>query len=198
MIVLALDLSKRSTGWAVWGPGMSKPAHGRWVLGSEYTSRGGTFAKLHQNLLDLQRIARFDLIGFEAPIAPMQLQGATNIDTLRVLSGLAAHVESYAFARGCKVTEINVASWRKDFIGSAIVNEANADARRKRKATGKGSATDKLKALCIERCRSFGWRPETNDDADALGILDYLLAREGVQTPWREAEVLVPVLGGAA
>uniref|UniRef100_UPI003B3B20F1 hypothetical protein n=1 Tax=Sphingomonas sp. TaxID=28214 RepID=UPI003B3B20F1 len=85
MRVLGLDLSKRSTGWACWAPGEDRGHSGTWQLGSEFTSRGRVFAKLHQYMSDLHRIGKIDAIFFEETIVPAQLQGHTNIDTLRIL-----------------------------------------------------------------------------------------------------------------
>ena len=119
---VALDLSKSSTGWAAWREGWEKPRYGAWVLGSEWTSRGGVFAKLHQNLSELhQIICPIEYLFAEEPISPAQLQGGTTINTLRLASGLAAHAESWAHAmrdHGCRpLQEFNVSSWRPAFIG---------------------------------------------------------------------------------
>jgi hypothetical protein len=179
---LSLDLSKRSTGWAVWAEGSDAPRYGHWVLGSEFTSNGGTFCKLHQNLADLHALTKFEHIAFEDPIHPAQLHGGTNIDTLRVLSGLAAHAESFGEAyRMRSVSRINVSTWRKDFIG-----------RQSRKLRSKD-----LKDLTEERCRQFGWKPRRNDEADALGILDYSISVRGICPPWRADQVLRPMLTGS-
>ncbi|PTR06418.1 MULTISPECIES: hypothetical protein [unclassified Novosphingobium] len=193
MTILALDLSKRGTGWAVWIEGTDAPRYGSWVLGSEFTTRGQTYAKLHANLLDLRALCRFEHLYFEEPISPAQLSGHTNIDTLRVLSGLAAHAESFAHAMGLRTAQaINVSSWRGDFIGRI----AASDARKRAKAANR-SASDSLKALTIERCRHLGFKPRTNDEADALGLLDYACGLRGLTPPWRQNEVLRPMLTGS-
>lgn len=194
MAILALDQSKRSAGWAVWMQGDDKPHYGTWVLGSEYTSRGQTFAKLHESLLDLRAVFRFENVYFEEPLNPSKLSGHTNIETIRVLSGLAAHIESFGYAVGLRTTQgINVDSWRPAFIGRINSSEA----KRKAKAAGK-SASDSLKALTKERCRQLGFDPRNTDEADALGILDYACASRGITPPWRQDEVLRPMLVGGA
>jgi len=192
--MIALDLSKRSTGWAVWMGDDSAPRYGSWELGSEYTGRGQTFAKLHANLLDLRAVSRFEALYFEEPLNPHKLKGHTNIDTLRVLSGLAAHAESFGHALGLRIVQgINIDSWRPAFIGRINSNEA----KRKAKAAGK-SATDSLKSLTMERCRQLGLHPRNTDEADAIGILDYCVSMRGVIPPWRAEEVLQPMLVGGA
>lgn len=192
--IIALDLSKRSTGWAVWMGDDSPVSYGSWELGSEYTSRGQTYAKLHANLLDLRALSRFEALYFEEPINPNKLKGHTNIDTLRVLAGLAAHAESFGHAVGLRIVQgINIDSWRPAFIG-----RINSDAaKRKAKQAGK-SASDSLKSLTIERCRQLGFNPRTTDEADALGILDYCVSMRGVTPPWRAEEVLQPMMVGGA
>jgi len=177
--IIALDLSKRSTGYAVLCDGWNTARHGCWQLGSEYTSDGRTFAKLHQNLADLRKLARFDTLYFEEPIHPAALTGHTNIDTLRVLAGLAAHAESFAAAVGLRICmRVNISSWRKHFVGKMP----------------RGTKTKDWKHYAIERCRQYGFQPRKDDEADALGILDYACELQGFRPPWRADEVLRPVL----
>lgn len=199
MILLSLDLSKRSTGWAAWDPEWEKPRYGHWVLGSEFTSDGQTYCKLHQNLLELRQLVAFGRIYHEEAINPAKLTGHTNIATLRLAQGLVSHVESFAYATRCGVRSINVANWRRDFVGALLVSEAQAAARRKRKLSGKkASATDELKELTKQRCRQLGFAPKNNDEGDALGILDYACAFEGITPPWRANEVLRPPMEAQA
>lgn len=196
MTFLALDLSKASTGWALWDRGWEMPRYGRWILGSEYTSRGQVYAKLHSNLIDMRRcVSRFTMVFYEQPINPVQLQGYTNINSITLAIGLSEHVESFSAAMPeCRCESVHIDTWRKDFIGADISILAKRDARQKGKVLGKRvSARDKLKVLTIERCRQFGMNPKTDDEADAIGILDYKLALRGIQTPWRTAETLRPM-----
>lgn len=196
MTFLALDLSKTSTGWALWDRGWQLPRYGRWVLGSEYTSRGQVYAKLHGNLIDMRRcVSRFETIFYEQPINPVQLQGYTNITSITLAIGLAEHVESFSAAMPeCRCEDVHIDTWRKDFIGANLSILAKREARQKGKLLGRRvSARDKLKAMTIERCRQLGMSPMTDDEADAIGILDYKLALRGIQTPWRAEETLRPM-----
>lgn len=180
MTYLSLDLSKRRTGFAFWSRGMERARFGNWVLGSEYATDGETFAKLHGHLLDLHRVAKIEHIYLEQPIHPASLTGHTNIDTLRVLAGLAAHVHSFVAATSVRsAIEINVSTWRRDFIG----------------AQKRGTKRQTLKSLTMERCRQLGFSPRYDDEADAIGILDFALDfHEHVTPPWRADEVLRPPL----
>lgn len=177
--VLALDLSKRSTGFAVWEHGSDTARFGSWVLGSEFTPDGGTYCKLHRQLADLRRLVQFEHLFFEEPLHPAKLQGHTNIDSLRVLSGLAAHAQSYGEAVGLRtVRGVNLSSWRVPFIGSQKRGTVRAD----------------LKSMTMERCRQLGFKPRNDDEADALGLLDYAITALGFTPPWRMTNALLPPL----
>lgn len=193
---LALDLSKRSTGYALWDRGWEKPIFGHWQLGSEYTSDGQTFTKLHRCMGDLFKIAAFEFLYYEEPITPAQLQGFTTIQTINLAVGLAAHAQSFGHAKRCRIIKaVNIETWRKYFIGTDLSNEAKAVARRKRKAgDNKASARDALKGLTIARCNQLGFDPRKDDEADAIGILDYALELNGIVPPWRSDEVLRPMM----
>ncbi|MBB4859652.1 hypothetical protein HNO88_002981 [Novosphingobium chloroacetimidivorans] len=200
MSYLALDLSKSSTGWALWAPGSDAPRYGHWQLGSEWTTEGGCYAKLHRNLSDLHKVAGFTHLYFEEPINPGHLTGNTSIATIWLLSGLAAHAQSFGHIKRCRIVKaVNVERWRKDFIGDMVVREVKAGTRRRRKAgDSKASSTDQLKKLVIERCKQFGFAPRKNDEADAIGILTYSLLLDGVTPPWIANETLRPALQGVA
>ena len=197
---LALDLSKSSTGWALWRDGWDTPRYGHWTLGSEFTTDGQVYAKLHRNLADLFKVSTFDRLYFEEPINPAHLTGNTSIATIWLLSGLAAHAQSFGYAKRCRMVKaVNVERWRKDFIGQMVVNQVRAGVRRARKGGDtKASATDKLKRLVIERCQQLGMAPRKNDEADAIGILTYSLLLDGITPPWLAAETLQPALAGAS
>ena len=158
MRVLALDLSKRSAGWAMWAVGEERPASGAWELGSEYTSRPETFVRLHQRMSEQTAFGLPDAVFYEEPIQAVQLQGHTNIETLKLVAGLAAHAESWAEAMGCRIIRgVNLATWRRHFLGKMP----------------RATKTAELKGYAVERCRQLGFRPRVHDEAEALGILDY-------------------------
>lgn len=180
MSILALDLSKRSTGFAIWEEGSQSAHYGTWVLGSEMTPDGATYCKLHQQMSDIYRLCKFEHLFFEEPLNPAILQGHTNINSLRVLAGLAAHAQSFGEAMGMRtINSVHLNSWRATFIG-----------KQKR-----GTKRATLKDLSIERCHQLGWNPKNDDEADALGLLDYACTFRGIIPPWRKSEVLRPPLG---
>ena len=178
MSLLALDLSKRSTGWAFWKQGMPAPIYGSVSLGSEYSNLGSVCAKCFREVVGVVKVAGADRIVLEKPFNAAQLKGSTNADTLTLQAGLATAVHMAAHHAGVpKPHEVSPSSWRKNFIGPQK----------------RGTKRPTLKKLAIERCRQFGWSPKNDDEADALGILDSTLLDRKIQTPWRTAETLQPM-----
>lgn len=187
MRVLALDLSKRSAGFACWGEDDPRPVSGTWTLGSEFTSPGRTYGKLHENMSGLHMVGPIDAVFYEEPLDPRFLSGTTNKDTVAVLFGLAAHAESWADAMGCRIIRcVNQVTWRRHFLGPM---------KRPRDERGKQIAID-WKGLAIERCNALGFKPAKHDQAEAIGVLDYACDSLGMAMPWhagapKRAEALV-------
>lgn len=170
MRLLALDLSLSRTGWAMWDDSLAKPAVGSWPLadGLDYAPRA--FCRLHRNLADLHRAGRIDRIVYEEPLPPGLLQRDNPAAIPVALIGLAAHVESFCEAMNIAPRSVHQATWRRHFIGPMK----------------RGTKKKQLKDYCKERCRSIGWEPRNDDEADALGLLDYAVNVAGLTPPWRE------------
>lgn len=166
---LALDLSIKSTGWALWSTGEDRPAFGTWELAPDVSWRGRAYVRLHRHLLDLHRLSPIDHIAFEEPLPHAAVKGNTTIDTLAAMAGLAAHAESFAEAVGATHRSVNMATWRRHFIGKMP----------------RGTKTLDLKALAMTRCRELGFDPARHDAAEAIGLLDYQLSLNGIVAPWR-------------
>ena len=200
MSVLALDLSKTSTGWAVYSDGADRPRVGHWRLGSEFTSDGQVFNKLLTCLKELRQVVRFDHVYYEQKINPAQLAGHTTIQTINLMSGLEAMVKTFAYAKRLRTCQgINVGNWRPDFIGAVEHSEAKRRARKLRDAGDKrASARKDLKDLTMERCRQLGFAPRNDDEADAIGILTYAILLRGETPPWLADETLRPLMTASA
>lgn len=156
-------------------PGDATAASGIWTLGSEYTSPGRTYAKLHEELMALHRLGRIEALFYEEPIDPRFMSGQTNKDTIAVLMGLAAHAESFGEAVGCRVIRaVNQVTWRRHFIGPVS---------RPKDARGKPIKVD-LKELAMQRARALGFRPQRHDQAEAIGIMDFACDSLGIAMPW--------------
>jgi hypothetical protein len=167
---VALDLSLRSCGWAMWGRGQSLPAHGTWALG-DLEHAGRAFVRLHANLLDLHKLDPIKALTFEEAIPAFALHGNSNAGTIFGAAGLAAHAMSFAEAIGCSYRAVNIAAWRRHFIGSMP----------------RGTKTPDLKHMALKRCRELGIEVIKHDEAEAVGLLDYALSIAGIIPPWREA-----------
>ena len=170
MRIAALDLSKRSAGFAAWSPEDSTVASGCWALGSEFSSNGRTFANLHARLSELNSLGKIDALYWERPLNLGPSAGNTNIDTIEVLMGLAAHAESWGEAMGCRIVKaVNMVTWRREFLG-----------RMKR-----GTRSTQLKEMSMERCRQLGFKPMKHDQAEAIGILDWACTELDIIPYWR-------------
>jgi len=191
MRFLALDLSKRSTGFAIWDDTMERPILGCWELGSELTSAGTSFIRLHQRMNDLHMVTPFDNVLYETPLNLGPGAGITNADTIFALVGLAAHVDSFCEAKSVrKYRTANMSSWRGHFLGSIprgpIKDRFGNKLKRK---------PIDWKSLSMERAREFGMEPRRHDEAEAFGILDYQVDLEGITPPWRVAVPMVRQFG---
>lgn len=176
MKLLALDMSKRNTGWAAWDGESPRPVSGSFELGSAITDDGLTFARVHGKLADLRMVVDFDIIYVEEPMQPQAMNGTTTFNTLFPLYNIVGHVMSYAAAtRIRRVHLANQSSWRAHFL-------------RGMKRT-KGQKAD-LKSLAQDKCRELGLTFRSHDEAEALGILDYACRQEGLTPPWRGHETL--------
>lgn len=202
MKILALDLSKSCTGWAVWHEGWDTARLGHWRLGGEWSTNGDVFNALHRRLSELKAAIGFGRLYIEQKVNPQNLQIISNYQTIALMGGLEAYAEGFAAAYRMPYRAINVSSWRGDFIGKDVDGTIKAAVRRRNKMAkehgGKReSASDKLKLATMERCRQLGFSPRKQDEADALGILDYQMQLLKITPPWRQNEVLQPMSGAA-
>jgi len=151
--VLALDLAT-TTGWAYGVPG-SIPKFGH----IRFTKAGSPRAETYRAFRDWLeatwnvRGEQPDAVVYESPMVPALMQGKTNINTIRLLTGLSAILEEWCVGKvDCQ--EARVSDVRTFFVGSNM----------------KGA---QAKLLTIHRCRMIGWDVETTDEADALALWSY-------------------------
>jgi hypothetical protein len=185
MNFLALDLSVKSTGFALWSEGQALPVAGTWELAPGIAWAGRAFVRLHRNLADLHRVAAIDEIFYEEALTAVHLRGFSNAETLAAAAGLAAHVQSFGEAMGVRHIAVHQATWRRHFLGKMP----------------RGTKTPNLKALAMTRCRDLGFDVQKHDAAEACGLLDYQLHIAGIRPPWRKnclERELVPAIDGQA
>lgn len=195
MKFLSLDLSKTRTGWALWHPEWQRPLSGSWVLDS--SPDGRTFHSLHAKMDGLLQQHGFSDIFYEQPINhTLRMRGKTNVHAIELALGLTAHVQSFAYARRCASHAVHIDTWRLDFVGRPEIARIKDAAAAKKKEVGRHvSTTDDLKAATIARCRQLGLAPQSDDEADAVGILQYAICLHQMTPPWLAGEVLRPPLG---
>lgn len=164
--ILALDLAT-VTGWAHGAPG-GKPWCGHIRFSKQGSTRAQTYRAFRDWLDDKfikpgQHLP--DLIVYELPAIPSFMGGKTNIDTTRLLFGLAEHLEEWCHDR-VELREATVSQVRAHFIGSNMKAKI-------------------AKPLTLERCRDIGWVVETTDEADAAALWSYQCALLNPQLAWR-------------
>ena len=172
---LGLDVAT-ATGWAIWQPGMDRPHYGTWRLPGGGDAIGEKCVALHRQLADLHAVYPFDRVCMEAAIQPGGLQGFTNVQTVHLLVGLCSHVESFCAAYGIRVRQVPNSSWKKYFFGRGV--------------RGKHIDSKTFKKMSMERCNELGWHPDSQDAADACGVLAYMIELSEQIPPWRDATVL--------
>lgn len=159
MRVLAFDLAT-STGVA-WGAAGETPRATTHDLGKGL-SEAQRFAKII-DLVGMHIQARLpDLVVYEAPVGGK--------DASAYLIGLSACLQGAAAAHGCEPEQIWISQYRKHFLGK------NVQVRDFPGVT-KAQAKRQIKTLVVNRCRALGWRPENDDEADAMAIWDFACAK---------------------
>ena len=152
MRVLALDISKACTGWAVDSDG-GPPRTGTWKGGSQATP-GRAGALYSEWLCGMIALNKPEMIAYEAPMMkPVPGKIFMNVDTSFVLIGLAFLTETIAASYRLQSKRGNVATVRKHFVGHGY--------------------PDNPKAAVMERCRILGWEVENHDAADAAAVWNW-------------------------
>lgn len=147
--ILAFDLAT-ATGMA-FGRVDGSPVAQTFILGGSGSKHGARFTELRIVLRKLIRDLSPDHIAIEEAIAG----GAPgDANRAKLAFGLRAIVLTEAFIANIPVTEIAVASIRKHFIGRGNLPAGTA------------------KPATIARCEQLGWRPQNDNEADALAAWD--------------------------
>lgn len=167
---VALDISSTITGWATWSEGAADPKWGLLRLPvvderQEVLKLGKKGEALRQHLADLHALEPIKTIFYEAQYIGLQ----PNRNTLELLCGLAGVVSWFAYRIGAIPLKVEIADWKKHFFLEP----------------SKGKREDHKK-LSVRAAHARHWMVSRDDEADALGILDYGLHCVGVKPPWAE------------
>jgi hypothetical protein len=158
-MLLALDLAK-VTGFALWHPTMQIPEWGKRVFDDNQNIAQAEF----YNFLTRQIVDRkVDTIAIEAPF--VSLQQIVAVERLYGMRGIVRLV--CGLRPGIKFMSVTTGEWRKHFLG---VVRAPKDVDPKKR-------TKWIKQKAREKCEERGWVCKSNDEADALGVLDYARAK---------------------
>lgn len=173
--VLALDLAT-VTGWALHKPDMQRPFFGAIRMPGAPQENGRRLDTLERWLRDQYRMHRFTHLVWESQHVAAQM----DMTTVKLLLGLSAVAEKFAYQVGALSYEVHLSEWRKHFIGRGAGFKKTPD--RKRYLPGHDP-----KELAIRQCARYGWHTDIADAAEACGILDYFLTMvPDHPRPWRD------------
>ena len=152
---LALDQSPKRIGFA-YGTGLGAPGSGRLMLDVEPLTQ-------LRNWLNLMMLTKgVTHVGYEAPFVGPK----TRHDILFRMVELPAIIKLCCLDAGVPCEAVPPPTWRKHFIGFG------------RCPKGIKKSTQHLKDAAMMACNERNWPIASDDEADALGILDYLLSRD--------------------
>lgn len=179
MRFLALDTAKSGmTGWASWATGDAQPAYGSFKVASQYSSDGQAMQTIFKEIDVVTAFGIPDIMAVEAPANAGNWAGGRKFSTTVSLVRISGACAFWATNRAVRrFSEIDKAVWFPPFIGA-------------NQRPPKGEA----KSYCIARCKSLGLKPRDDNEADAIGILDYIVSLENIIPPWRAENILVSTL----
>lgn len=157
---MALDLAT-SIGWARWHSPKTV-ACGNKLLPKSGPDVGTFVDKFEEWLTGMLRVDQPELVVFEAPL----VYEGTHQDTARKLLGLAVMTEFACKRAACRYLEVNVSDVRTHFLGTGYGKHAL-------RKPGEVKNWQAVRRMTFERCKLKGWLPDTDDEADALAVLDY-------------------------
>lgn len=171
-MILALDLATQ-TGWAAGAPN-TLPRYGSFRIEAGGKQSAATFARTIDRLI---REHHVELVFFEQPVMGSGDKKFANFKSKRLLFGLTHTTEAVAQMAGCRVFEVPIATWRKHFLGNARYEREDA------------------KRAAMTRARQLGYRPETEDEAEALGIWDYAASLKSRSHGWDTSPLMTATRG---
>lgn len=165
-VVLALDVAKNITGWAMGGPDWDKPVYGVFET-ANWDGRQGYNLVNFRKFLDA-RANSFQITHLVLEQVFVDVRGAyskafdfSGTQAQMFLCGVAVE---WAESRGIKQMGANIADWRARFLGMS----------RRPKDAGKDAMF--WKNLALRRAAELNLWCQHHDEAEAIGILDFALA----------------------
>lgn len=166
--IITLDLAS-TYGWAIWNDGKVYSGSNQ-IAGAHYVmgKRLQYFTDWLRENIEQHKI---EVVVFEAPYVAHGNKGGGGIQTsqktAQMLFYLAGATELIAAQTGCACYEMRPGEWRKSFLGKD--NSGNRA---------------QLKAMTIHHCRARGLDPKDDNEADALGLMEYTAFKFKQKLPW--------------
>lgn len=166
MRVLALDIAA-TTGWAFTDDKIRASG------AQKFSSALGPFADEFETWL-LALIERYspDLVAVEGLIP---IRGQTRLVIQLRAYGAHTLVHKACHRYGIELQSVDVGRWRKQFIGRA---------RAPQEIGGHKLASHQrrswLKKTALAECERRGWRAATDDEADAIGVLSFVVNQDAL------------------
>jgi len=140
-----------TTGFALWVPG-SRPVTGAFTIPSTGRDVGAFLAEFEYWFEGVREQWKINFVAFE--LAFMRFN--THQLTGQKLFGLMAFIEYLCQRAGIKCVVVNNTDWKKHF-------------------TGKGGGKSKeMKSMVMLACIERGFAPKSQDEADAIAMMDYI------------------------
>ncbi len=164
LVVLALDLAKNRSGWAVGSPGWKRPFWGIFELAGEWDRHEGK--RLHDFREFLARkcsehsVTYIAIERFFINIKDFDFAGTTPIAQMH---GIAME---YAHSQGIRCGSVAIGSWRSHFLGTSVAPKHLASKQR----------TAFWKEMAVKACVARNLYVTFHDEAEAIGIMDYALS----------------------
>lgn len=163
LVVLALDISKRRTGWATGSSGMSRPYWGVYETGEWDKVEGKRLTQWRKFLISKFEEHAITYVALERLIIPPK---EFNYDSHIPMSQMHGTVIQVCDEMGIRCGSVAISSWRQNFLGSGTAPKHLASKDR----------TPWLKDAAMKQAASRGWLCQYHDEAEALGIMDFALA----------------------
>lgn len=164
LVVMALDIAKNRTGWAIGATAWKRPEWGVFELAGEWERNQGKRLHAFRQFLDRKCVEHgvtyLAIERFFIDMKDFDFNGTTPIAQMH---GIAMeHAETI----GIRCGDVAIGSWRAHFLGSAAAPKHLAKKQR----------TSFWKESAIKSCVARNWYVQFHDEAEALGIMDYALA----------------------
>lgn len=162
LVVFALDLSKRRTGWAIGWPDMPRPMWGVYETAEWDKVEGKRLTQWRRFLSDKIEQHSVTYVAMERLIIPPK---EFNYDSHIPMAQLHGQVVQLCDELGIRCGAVAISTWRSHWLGQGTAPKHLASKDR----------TPWLKDAALKQALKRNWYCQYHDEAEALGIMDYAL-----------------------